>query len=151
MPERTSGVTTAGACIFCEIVARQAPAAIVGENAEALAFLTIGPLTDGHALIIPKRHAVELPDARPEELAAVMELGAEVARRQRSALGSKGENLVLASGRVAEQSIFHLHLHVVPRRENDGVELASWWEARMQRPKPERSVLERIARELTHA
>jgi histidine triad (HIT) family protein len=114
-----------------------------------LAFLTIGPLREGHALVIPKRHAVELPDARPEELAAVLEVGAEVARRQRRALGSTGENLFLASGLAGEQSVFHLHLHVVPRHDSDGVALASWWETKMQRPKPDRATLERIARELT--
>ena len=139
MPER---------CAFCEIVARRSPASLVAESAEALAFLTIGPLRAGHTLVIPKRHVVEYPDAGASELAAVMDLGAAVARQQRRALGSTGENLLLASGLAAEQSVFHLHLHVVPRRQGDGVDLNAWWQRKMQRPKPDRATLERIAEQL---
>jgi histidine triad (HIT) family protein len=139
---------SSGPCVFCEIVAGREAASIVGENAAALAFLTIGPLTDGHALVIPKRHAVELPDTTADELAAVFELTAEVARRQRGALGSTGENVLVASGEDAEQSVFHLHLHVVPRRAGDSLEMAAWWESKMQRPKPSRATLDRIAQSL---
>lgn len=135
-------------CVFCEIVARRSPASFVAETASALAFLTIGPVRDGHALVIPKRHVVELPDAGPDDLAAVMELGARVARQQRRALGSTGENLLLASGAAGEQSVFHLHLHVVPRAEGDGIDMNSWWVRKLQRPKPEREALDRIAERL---
>ena len=135
-------------CVFCEIVARRSPVSLVAESAEALAFLTIGPLGDGHALVIPKRHVVEYPDANASELAAVFDLGAAVARQQRRVLGSTGENLLLASGLAAEQSVFHLQLHVVPRREGDGVDLNAWWQQKMQRPKPDRAALERIAEQL---
>jgi histidine triad (HIT) family protein len=107
---------------------------------------TIGPIRPGHALVIPKRHAVELPDAHPSELAAVLELGAEVARRQRHALGSTGETLFLASGLAGEQSVFHLHLHIVPRHEGDGLGLTEWWQLRIE--KPEREALDAIAERL---
>src|SRR5262245_26601710 len=108
-----------GACVFCDIVAGRAPVSLVAENSSSMAFLTLGPLRVGRSLVIPKRHAVEFPDAAPEELAAVFQLGAEVARRQRSLLGSRGETLFLASGSAGEQSVFHLHLHVVPRTDSD--------------------------------
>jgi histidine triad (HIT) family protein len=131
------------ACVFCEIVARRAPASLVAESEGALAFLTIGPLRDGHTLVIPKRHVVEYPDATAEELAEVAALATEVVRRQRQLLGSQGETLTLASGVAGEQSVFHLHLHVVPRRDGDGIDLNSWWERRARRAT--RDQLDRIA------
>src|SRR5271169_1510700 len=134
------------ACIFCEIVALRAPASLVGENDLSIAFLTVGPLREGHTLVIPKRHAVDFLDPTPEELAAVFQLGAAVARRQRQILGSQGETLFLASGNAGEQSVFHLHLHVVPRTETDALDLTSWWEARVR--KASRTDLDSIAAKL---
>jgi histidine triad (HIT) family protein len=134
-------------CVFCEIVAGSSVASRVVENADALAFLTIGPIREGHALVVPKRHVVELPDATTSELAAVFDLGADVAKRQRRALGSKGETLFLASGEAGEQSVFHLHLHIVPRHDADGLDLTSWWEARIR--KPSRATLDSIAKRLS--
>src|SRR5580658_7302246 len=133
-------------CIFCEIVAGRAPASLVAENTLSLAFLTTGPLRDGHTLVIPKRHAVEFTDPTPEELASVFQLGAEIAERQRRFLCSQGETLFLASGNAGEQSVFHLHLHVVPRIETDALDLTSWWAARVK--KPSRTDLESIAAKL---
>jgi histidine triad (HIT) family protein len=133
-------------CIFCEIVAGRAPVSLVAENTLSLAFLTTGPLRDGHTLVIPKRHAVEFTDPTPEELASVFQLGAEVAQRLRRILGSQGETLFVASGNAGEQSVFHLHLHVVPRMENDALDLTSWWVARMKTPP--RTDLDSIAAKL---
>jgi histidine triad (HIT) family protein len=133
-------------CIFCEIAARRAPGHLVGENAEALAFLTIGPLRRGHTLVVPKRHVVELVEASPVELASVFRLGTEVARLQRRELGSEGETLFLASGEAGEQSVPHLHLHVVPRQRDDGLDLAHWWSDRAR--SPAREELEQTARRL---
>jgi histidine triad (HIT) family protein len=137
------------ACVFCEIVVGRAPASFVAENASALAFLTIGPIRDGHALVVPKRHLVEYPDASASELAAIFDLGSVVVRRQRRALASTGETLFLASGLAGEQSVFHLHLHVVPRHEGDGLDLTSWWQLRMQTP--ERAALDSVALRLRTA
>jgi histidine triad (HIT) family protein len=134
------------ACIFCEIVDKRAPASLVGENELSIAFLTVGPLRDGHTLVVPKRHAVEFLDPTAEELAAVFQLGATVARRQRQILGSQGETLFLASGSAGEQSVFHLHLHVVPRTETDGLDLTSWWGTRIRRAS--RTDLDSIAAKL---
>jgi histidine triad (HIT) family protein len=135
-----------GPCIFCEIVAGRAPAERVGERPEALAFLTIGPLREGHALVVPKRHVVELVDASPGEWADVTDLGQEVARNQRARLGSEGETLFVASGVAGEQAVGHLHLHVVPRQRGDGLDLTSWWGRRVQ--SPERPALAGVARRL---
>jgi histidine triad (HIT) family protein len=117
-------------CVFCEIVAGRAPAHRLAEGREAVAFLTLGPLRKGHAIVVPKRHAVELPEATPSELAEIFQLGAEIARRQRDRLGSEGETLFLASGEAGEQSVRHLHLHVVPRAKGDGIDLTRWWGGR---------------------
>ena len=142
----------AGTCIFCEIVAGRARASRVAENSMSIAFLDTGPLREGHSLVIPKRHAVEFTDATPEELAAVFQLGVEIARRQRHFLGSQGETLFLASGHAGEQSVFHLHLHVVPRIAADALDLTSWWAARVG--KSSREDLDSIAaklRGITHS
>jgi histidine triad (HIT) family protein len=135
-----------GTCIFCEVVARRAPASLVAENSLSVTFLTVGPIRAGHTLVVPKRHAVELTDATLEELAAVFQLGAEIARRQRRLLGSDGETLFLASGIAGEQSVFHLHLHVVPRAEGDEIDLSCWWETRVR--KTSRSELDSVAAKL---
>lgn len=116
--------------MFCEIVARRAPASIVAENLDAVAFLTLGPLRPGHTLVVPKRHVVELVEAHPDELGAVARLAETVARRLRDRLGSQGESLFLASGRAGEQSVPHLYLHVVPREAGDMIDLTTWWSAR---------------------
>jgi len=117
-------------CVFCAIAGRRAPASIIAENPAAIAFLTIGPLRPGHALVIPKRHIVELVEAHPDEPGAVANLGEQVARRLRDRLGSTGETLFLASGTAGEQSVPHLHLQVVPRELGDGIDLTTWWSAR---------------------
>ena len=118
----------------------------VAQNTLSIAFLTTGPLREGHTLVIPKRHAVEFTDPTPEELAAVFQLGAEIARQQRRLLGSSGETLFLASGNAGEQSVFHLYLHVVPRIETDALNLTAWWAARLK--KTSRASLDAIAAKL---
>jgi histidine triad (HIT) family protein len=142
-PERTE------ACVFCEIIAGTSPSSRIAENAQALAILTTGPIRDGHALVFPKRHVVEYPEATVADLSAVFALGAEVADRQRRALRSTGETLFLASGVSGGQSVFHLHLHVVPRHNADGLDLASWWEPRLQ--KSTRILLDATAAKLSGA
>ena len=123
-----------GECVFCDIVAGRTPAVKVGESGDALAFLTHGPIRPGHTLVIPKRHAVELNDATPAEMTSVLGLAARIARLQRTNLESQGETLFQASGWEGEQSVFHLHLHVVPRQAGDGLDLTGWWAERMTKP-----------------
>jgi histidine triad (HIT) family protein len=119
-------------CIFCSIVRKEAPAAFVADRGGAVAFLTIGPLTPGHTLIVPRSHAVTLLEVPPAEWQDVTLLALEVARLQRDHLGATGNTLFLASDRDGEQSVFHLHLHVVARRPGDGLDLTSWWTPRVR-------------------
>lgn len=108
-------------CIFCRIVRRQAPASVVYEDADTMAFMDIRPLTPGHALVIPKVHAAHLADLPPEAGMKAFETSRKVAEALRaSGLRCEGVNLHLADGEVAGQEIFHVHIHVIPRFEGDG-------------------------------
>ncbi|CAM2872792.1 HIT family protein [Skermania piniformis] len=107
-------------CIFCGIVRGQAPATIVYEDDELLAFLDIRPITRGHTLVIPKRHATDLAELPPDTGAAMLRAGQLLAAAMRgSDLRSDGTNLVLNDGRAAFQTVGHVHLHVIPRRTGD--------------------------------
>ncbi len=108
-------------CIFCKIARREAPAGIVAEDADTLAFLDIQPMTPGHALVIPKRHAAalgELPAALGGKVFAMAMAVAAALRR--SGLKCEGVNVYLADGPAAGQEVPHVHLHVVPRFAGDG-------------------------------
>ena len=107
-------------CIFCEIVAGRAPSRVVDEDERTLAFLDIFPLTPGHTLVIPKAHCADLLDAPPDDVAAVARMAQRVASRVRSELDAPGINLLQATGAVALQTVFHLHMHVLPRYPDDG-------------------------------
>lgn len=111
-------------CIFCAIVTGDLPAEQIAETDRALAFMDINPATRGHALVIPKQHAEDLMSITADELAQCTELAQEVARRAIGRLGADGVNLVNACGAAAWQTVFHFHLHVVPRYAGrDGLEL----------------------------
>ncbi len=104
-------------CVFCAVVAGDAPAVRIFEDDEYLAFLDIRPFTRGHTLVIPKQHSVDLTDTPPATLAGMLAVGQRIARASRaSGLHADGNNLVINDGRAAFQSVFHIHLHVVPRR-----------------------------------
>lgn len=108
-------------CIFCKIVARELPARIVYEDEQTIAFLDINPLSRGHTLIVPKAHAVDLFDAPDEMMQALGKAAKHVATKVRQAMGAPAVNLLNASGSMAGQTVFHLHLHVVPRYQGDGL------------------------------
>ncbi|MFM9635924.1 HIT family protein [Streptomyces turgidiscabies] len=103
-------------CPFCEIVAGRAPATIVHEWPEAIAIIPLNPVVEGHVLVIPREH---VPDfvAYPKVSAAAMLRAAELVA------GMGSYNLITSKGRPATQSVFHLHLHLLPRAENDGLAL----------------------------
>ena len=145
-PGRPRPSSTEPNCIFCSIARGNAPAAWVAKRERAVAFLTLGPLRPGHTLVIPRAHAVTVLDVSPEDWRAVTDLALEVARLQRERLGAAGHSLLLASGHAGEQSVLHLHLHVVPRHEGDGVDLNSWWEGKVRPAAPPE--LESVARQL---
>lgn len=112
-------------CIFCRIVAGDAPATPVHEDDLLYAFLDIRPITRGHILVIPKSHATNLEDLDPGIGARIFTLGQRLAKAlRRSDLGADGANLVLNDGRSAFQTVHHVHLHVVPRRRGDTLTFA---------------------------
>jgi histidine triad (HIT) family protein len=110
-------------CLFCKIVAGDVPATLVHEDERTVAFMDINPATRGHLLVIPREHAENVLEIDPEDLEAVTRTGQAMARRVRDKLGADGVNLLNSTGSVAWQTVFHFHLHVIPRYENDPLRL----------------------------
>lgn len=107
-------------CIFCAIAAGDADASIVYEDAKAVAFLDVSPLTTGHTLVIPRRHVTHLLDAD----GVVAEIGPAIeatAALLVDRLGADGINAFQATGEAAGQTVFHLHFHLLPRMSGDGL------------------------------
>src|ERR1700722_5350590 len=110
-------------CIFCKIVAGEIPSAIVEEDESTIAFMDINPATRGHALVIPRNHVVDLLEIEPGELTAVMLAAQRLAVRVSERLGADGVNLINSCGSAAWQTVFHFHIHVIPRYEGDPLRL----------------------------
>ncbi|MCU0279681.1 MAG: HIT family protein [Candidatus Nanopelagicales bacterium] len=111
-------------CIFCAIVAGDLPSQQIAETETVLAFMDINPATRGHALVIPKAHAADLVEIDPTDLAHCSAMAQQIATRSLERLGADGVNLVNACGVAAWQTVFHFHIHVVPRYAGrDGLEL----------------------------
>jgi histidine triad (HIT) family protein len=110
-------------CIFCKIVAGELPSAVVDEDERTIAFMDISPATRGHALVIPREHAADVLSVGAEDLQAVAIASKRLAARVKERLGADGVNLLNACGAVAFQSVFHFHVHVIPRYEGDGLRL----------------------------
>ena len=122
-------------CIFCRIVADRSMIPYwVAESDRALAFLDINPIRTGHTLVIPKAHAVDLASVTEADWEAVAGLSARVLNILRRKLGTSGENLFVASGPGSEQSVFHLHVHVIPRTPDDDLHWNDWWETKAFTP-----------------
>jgi histidine triad (HIT) family protein len=109
-------------CLFCKIVAGEIPAQIIDQDEKTLAFMDIAPATRGHALVIPREHARDIRDISVEDLAAVHVAAQRVAKRQ-EALEAHGVNVLQSSGAAAWQTVFHFHVHVIPRYEGDPLKL----------------------------
>jgi len=134
-------LSPSGDCIFCAIVAGSAPASIVYDDVELLAFMDIRPVTPGHLLIIPKRHAPYLADLDEASGAQMFTLAMRLAGALRaSGLRCEGINLFLADGEAAFQEVFHTHLHVFPRFVGDTFRIAADWSIT-----PSRAELDEIA------
>lgn len=110
-------------CIFCRIVAGAAPARKVLEDDSVLAFLDTNPISIGHTLVIPKPHFVNVYDLPEELLARVTSVAKRLALHYRTALGAQSVNLLHSAGRAARQDVFHFHLHIIPRHDDDGLHL----------------------------
>lgn len=111
-------------CVFCRIVARQIPATVVHEDEHALAFMDIGQVNPGHVLVALKAHAENLYALDEAQAAAVFRTAARVARAIRAAFEPEGLSVYQANGKSAGQTVFHFHVHLVPRHEGDGMSLA---------------------------
>jgi diadenosine tetraphosphate (Ap4A) HIT family hydrolase len=108
-------------CIFCRIVRGEAEAHVVYQDDRVMAFLDLHPVTRGHLLVVPRRHAPDLAALEPQDAAAMIEAARRLAGAlRRASLHVDGVNLHLADGAAAGQSVFHAHLHVIPRYRGDG-------------------------------
>ena len=133
------------ACVFCEVVAGTAPAIRVYEDDDYLGILDIRPFTRGHTLVVPKRHTVDLIDTPAETLAGMLAVGQRIARATRvSELAATGNNIAINDGKSAMQTVFHIHLHVIPRRNGDKLSFAK---GMLVRRNPDREATGRIVRE----
>jgi len=110
-------------CIFCKVLAGEIPAQIVDEDEQTVAFMDINPWTRGHALVIPRRHSTDLLEVPQDDLAATAAGAKRLAARMKERLGCDGVNLVNSCGAAAWQTIFHFHVHVIPRYEDDPLQL----------------------------
>jgi histidine triad (HIT) family protein len=110
-------------CLFCGIVAGDVPAQIVDSDEHTVAFMDINPATRGHALVVPREHAADLMDVSEEDLAHTMAAARRLARRMDQVLEPDGFNILNSCRPAAWQTIFHYHLHVVPRYDDDPLEL----------------------------
>jgi histidine triad (HIT) family protein len=110
-------------CIFCRIIDGELPATIVDEDARTIAFMDVAPATRGHALVIPRAHATDLLSVDAEDLAAVSLAAARLAARMKERLGADGVNLLNSCGEAAWQTVFHFHMHVIPRYSDDPLRL----------------------------
>ncbi|PWW48824.1 HIT family protein [Melaminivora alkalimesophila] len=114
-----------GQCIFCRLVAREIPAAVVYEDDLTIAFMDLGQVTPGHVLVATRRHGATLLDITPEEAGAAMQTAQRIAAAAQAAFDPAGLTILQANGAVGGQTVGHFHLHVVPRHEGDGIAL-SW-------------------------
>ncbi len=110
-------------CLFCKIVAGEIPATRVYEDERTIAFMDINPGTRGHLLVIPREHAKDLIEIDPEDLAAVAKAAKIMAERVKERLEADGVNLINSCGSQAWQTVFHFHMHVIPRYSGDPLRL----------------------------
>ncbi|GAB3824607.1 HIT family protein [Kribbella italica] len=110
-------------CLFCGIVAGSIPSQQVAENERALAFMDINPATRGHLLVVPRAHSTDLRETSAEDLTAATLLAQSLVSRVIERLDADGANLLSCIGADAWQSVFHTHLHVVPRYKDDPLRL----------------------------
>ncbi|MBA4113369.1 MAG: HIT family protein [Verminephrobacter sp.] len=134
-----------GQCLFCRLVAGEIPSARVYEDALTIAFMDLGQVNPGHVLVATKRHAATLLDITPAEAAAVMQTAQRVASAIHETFDPPGITLLQANGREGDQTVFHFHMHVVPRHAGDGIAL-TW-----PRKNPDASTLKDYADRLAAA
>jgi histidine triad (HIT) family protein len=110
-------------CLFCGIVAGSIPSERIDENERTVAFMDINPATRGHALVVPRVHSKDLLEISEEDLTATMLAAQRLSARMTDVLDADGIDLINACGEAAWQTVFHFHVHVVPRYEDDPLKL----------------------------
>ncbi len=110
-------------CLFCKIIAGEIPCFKLFENDETLAFMDINPANEGHALVIPKEHATDVYTVSDSAIVATVKTAKKMAAAIDKTLNPDGLNLLQRNGPAAAQSVFHFHMHVLPRREGDELKL----------------------------
>jgi histidine triad (HIT) family protein len=110
-------------CIFCKIIAGELPAQLIDGDERTIAFMDINPATRGHALVVPRRHARDLHEIADEDLAACAAMARRIAGRAADRLAADGVNLLNSTGQAAWQTVFHFHIHVIPRYRDDPLRL----------------------------
>lgn len=110
-------------CIFCKIAAGEIPSKTIYEDDKFRVILDLGPATKGHALILPKNHYANLYELPEDTAGDVMKLAKKMATIMTEKLGCQGFNLMQNNGETAGQTVFHFHMHLIPRYENDGQEI----------------------------
>ena len=108
-------------CIFCKIISGEIPSYKIYEDEYTYAFLDIAKDVDGHTIVIPKKHVTNILDCDTETLSKVTEAIRLISKHYVDDLGYEGVNVLNASGCAAQQSVFHLHFHIIPRKEADGL------------------------------
>jgi histidine triad (HIT) family protein len=107
-------------CLFCNIKDRRIPSEVIDEDADTLAFLDVSPKAPGHAMVIPKKHYETIAEVPDEELGGIFRGVKRVAERLVAALGARGLTIGVNQGKAAGQVVEHLHIHLIPRFEDDG-------------------------------
>lgn len=112
-------------CVFCKIVNGDIPSNTIYENSEFKVIMDISPATKGHVLVLPKEHFKDIYDIDAETAGKLFQLAAVVARALKEVLHCDGLNIIQNNGEIAGQTVFHFHMHLIPRYENDGAGI-SW-------------------------
>lgn len=133
-------------CVFCKMIAGQIPVAQIYEDDAVLAFLDIGPISDGHTLVIPKRHCTSVHECDPQILAEVGSRLGVIAGAVVAAMQAEGYNVLCNNGSAAGQVVGHLHFHIIPRKTGDRV-LTGWPSYRYPKGRID-EIAERIRRNL---
>src|SRR5215469_15770198 len=110
-------------CLFCKIIAGELPATVVAEDEHTVAFMDINPATRGHLLVVPRAHSQDLLSVDSEDLRHVAVAAQRLAALAKERLGADGVNLINSCGPAAWQTVFHFHVHVIPRYEGDPLKL----------------------------
>ena len=114
-------------CLFCKIVKGEIPCFKVYEDEVVMAFMDIGPIIEGHVLVIPKTHFENLFNIEEDVLKKVFIVAKRIALRMKEVLGVNGVNLHQSNGKAAGQSVMHFHVHILPRKQEDKIDLNAYW------------------------